>query len=144
MKPFMQKLGLLFVLFALPVTKVCLADGMEISPSMIAGGSPKWVANSGDKSMTDAMVDIGTMRQIGDALVVDIRWPYLPESYGPDPVEKDRIICRTDHAISFSVEDGFVSADGQYHVKQAYDPARQREKAERQDSEMAKFGGGFS
>lgn len=126
------------------MVNVCVAEGTAVGPSLIGAGSPLWVASSGDKSPTDAMMDSGTMRQVGDALEVDIRWPFLPESYGPEPAEKDHIVCKTDHAVSFTVEDSFVSVDGQYHVKQALDPETQRERAEQQDSEMTKLGGGFS
>ncbi len=103
-----------------------------------------WVASKGDQSVIDAMVNIGAMRQVGDVLEVDIRWPYLPASYGPEPAEKDHIICKADHAVSYAIEDGFVAADGHYHVKQEYDPASEREIAEQRYSERVKFGGGFS
>lgn len=144
MKPFMLKSGLFLILSTLSFCEVCLADGMELPPSSIAAASPQWVASSGDKSSTDAMVDIGTMRQVGDALVVETRWPYMPASYGPEESDKEHIICHADHAISFAVEIGYVSDDGQYHVKETYDPAREREKAEQRDAEIAKIGGGFS
>lgn len=144
MKALMQKPGYLLLLSISSFTTVCLAGGVTIEPSSIGSGSPLWVASNGEKSSTDALVDIGTMRQVGDVLEVEIRWPYLPSSYGPEPAEKDHIICKADHAISFSIEDGFVTADGAYRVKQAYDPASQRERAEQQDSQMAKIGGGFS
>jgi hypothetical protein len=140
----MQKHGILLILPVLCLGEVCLAAGVTVAPSSIAAGSPQWVASAGDKSPTDAMVDIGTMRQTGDALEVDIRWPHMPASYGPELAEKDRVVCLEDHAISFAVEDGFVSADGEYHIKQTYDPARRREEAERQDSQMPKIGAGFS
>lgn len=49
--------------------------------------------------LTDAMVDIGSMRQIDDALEVVIRWPYMPASFGPEPVEKDALPVR--HTVRF-------------------------------------------
>lgn len=140
----MQKLGVLLMLSVSPFTKVCLAAEMEIPHTSIAAGSPQWVASQGDQSSIDAMVDIGTMRQIGDVLEVVIRWPYLPASYGPEPTEKNHVVCQADHAISFAVENGFTAANGQYHVKQVYDPESQREKEEQRDAEMAKIGNGFS
>jgi len=140
----MQKSGILPTLFAMSFSMVGFASGTEIPPSSIASGSPQWVASKGDKSSTDAMVDIGSMRQIGDVLEVEIRWPYLPESYGPEESDRNHIICGGDHAVSFAVEIGFISEDGRYHVKKTFDPASERAKAEQRDAEMAKFGGGFS
>lgn len=140
----MGKLGVLLILSVLSAAEVCLADETTIAHTSIAAGSTQWVANHGDRSPTDAMVDIGTMKQIGDALEVIIRWPYLPASYGPQPADKERIVCQADHAVSFSVEGGFFSPDGQYHIKQAYDPASERAKVEQREAQMAKIGNGFS
>ncbi|ASV87936.1 hypothetical protein CES85_3064 (plasmid) [Ochrobactrum quorumnocens] len=50
-------------------------------------------------------------------------------------VEKNHILCRADGALSFSVEDGFVSPDGKYQVKNVYDPASERAEAEKRASQ---------
>ena len=139
----MHRVGPFLLSFVLSCS-VCLAGGTDVAPSAIAAGSPQWIASSGDKSSIDALVDIGSMRQIDDVLEVEIRWPYLPVSYGSEESDKEHIICQADHAISFSIEIGFVSPDGQYHVKRTLDPASEREKAEQRDAEMANIGGGFS
>jgi hypothetical protein len=82
-RSFIRKSSVLLALTAILVANVNIAD--EVDQNLIAAGSAQWVSNSGDKSSTDAMVDIGPMRQMGDALKVIIRWPYLPASYGSDP-----------------------------------------------------------
>ena len=104
MEPSMRISGILSALTAIMVANVSVAQNVD--HKWIAGGSVKWVSSSGDKSPTDAMINIGSMRQNGDALEVIIRWPYMPASYGPEAVEKDHIICRANGALSFSVEEG--------------------------------------
>ncbi len=143
MRPYKQKLAILIALTALSATNVYAAEEVAIAPTSIATGSPQWVASNGDQSSVDALVDIGSMRQIGDALEVFIRWPYLPASYGPEPAEKDHIFCQVDRALSFSVEEGFFSPDGKYLIKEAFNPENQREQAKQLASQMAKTGNGF-
>ncbi|MFB8343468.1 hypothetical protein ACWGNA_20345 [Brucella cytisi] len=138
----MREAAVLLALTAILVANDSLAE--EVDQNSIAAGSAQWVSSSGDKSPTDALVDIGSMRQMGDALEVIIRWPYLPASYGPEAVEKNRIICRTNGAFSFSVEEGHVSPDGHYQFTNVYDPASQRAEAEKRASQMARIGNGVS
>ena len=138
----MRESGVLLTLTAILVVNVSIAE--EVDRNLIAAGSAQWVSSNGDKSPTDAMVDIGSMRQMGDALEVMIRWPYLPASYGPEAVEKDHIICRADGALSFSVEEGHVSPDGHYLFKNVYNPASQRAEAEKRASQRATIGNGIS
>ena len=140
----MQKTNLLLALLALSASSSGVAHGEEVPASLIASGKPQWVASKGDKSVNDAMVDIGTMRQIGDVLEVEIRWPYLPDANESQESDKNHIICTTDHAISYAVEIGHISSDGQYRVKTSFDPAEARKKAEQRDAEWAKVGNGFN
>ena len=142
----MQTSQLLLALsfFFLTASPACLADDQAVPATAIASGSPQWVASKGDQTSTDAMVDIGTMRQVGDELEVEIRWPYVPESFGPEPAELDRIICLEDHAISFAIEDGFISEKGRRQVTKTYNHETRRQEAEEWDAQMSKFGGGFS
>ena len=98
--------------YRLLAANVSVAENVD--PKWIAGGSVKWVNSSGEKPPTDALADIGSMRQKEDALEVIIRWSYMSASYGPEAVEKDRIICRANGALSFSVEEGHVSPDGHH------------------------------
>lgn len=140
----MQKLGTLVLLSVLPFIGVALASAAEIPSTSIASGQREWMPSKGDQSSTDALVDIGTIRQVDDALEVFIRWPYLPESYGPEPGEKNHVICQADSALSFAVETGFFSSDGQYHIEETRDPATQRETAEQQAAQLAKYSNGIS
>jgi len=142
MRACMPKSGVFVAMAAILVVNISVAE--ELDHKSIAAGSALWVSNSGDESSTDAMVDIGTMRQIGDALEVIIRWPYLPSSYGPEVVEKLHIICRADGALSFSVEEGHVSPEGHFQFQNIYDPAIQRAEAEKRATQMAKISNGVS
>lgn len=134
--------GILSAVATILVANVSVAENVD--PKWIGGGSVKWVSSSADKSPTDAMVDIGSMRQKGDALEVIIRWPYMPASYGAEAVEKDHIICRANGALSFSVEEGHVSTDGHYQFKNVGDPASRRKEAEKRALQMAKISNGIS
>lgn len=142
MRACMPKAGVFIALAAILVVNISVAE--ELDHKSIAAGSAQWVSSSGDESPTDAMADIGTMRQIGDALEVIIRWPYLPSSYGPEVVEKMHIICRADGALSFSVEEGHISPEGHFQVQNFYDPAVQRAEAEKRATQMAKISNGVS
>jgi hypothetical protein len=120
---------------------ICLAQTAgPVGPAAIGAGKPLWVASYGDKSVTDAWVDIGTLRQVGAELEVSIRWPYLPASYGPEPAELDRVGCNRDEAISYSITNGYVGADGKYHPTESLDPATEKKKAEAYDAEFAQSG----
>lgn len=121
-----------------------LAEEKSTPNTLIATGQPRWVSSNGNKSPTDAMVDIGSMGQTGDALEVVIRWPYMPASFGPEPVEKERIVCQADRAFSFMVEEGAISPEGRYVVKKTYNPESQREEVEQLASQLAQSGNGFS
>ncbi len=86
MRACMPKSGVFVALAAILVVNISVAE--ELDHKSIAAGSAQWVSSRGDESSTDAMVDIGAIHQIGDALEAIIRWPYLPSSYGPEVVEK--------------------------------------------------------
>lgn len=116
------------------VVNISVAE--ELGHKSIATGSAQWVSNIGDKSSTDAMVDIGAVRQIGDALEVMIRWPYLP-SYGPEWSKRMYIIIGIDGALSFSVGEGHVSPERHFQFENVYEPAIQRAEAERRATQMA-------
>ncbi len=61
MRSFMRISGVLSAVTALLVANVNVAENLD--QKWIAGGSAKWVSSSGDKSPTNAMVNIGSMRQ---------------------------------------------------------------------------------
>jgi hypothetical protein len=131
---------LTFALIALP-NLAWAQTATSANPSSIAAGKPFWVASAGDKTSTDALVDIGTMTQAGDELVVTIQWPYMPAAYGPDPTEHDRIVCQSDQALSFSTDYGFTGADGKYHATTTNDPVAERKKSEAYEAQWAQAGG---
>jgi hypothetical protein len=134
--------GMLVAAMALGVPRAGLAKpAVSVAASSIASGTPLWVATDTKRSVITAMVDIGTLRQVGDALQVTINWPYAPASEGPDNADQERIICSPSHAISYPVTLGKVGAHGTYHVAHTYDVAKQRRIAEREDRQMAAMGG---
>ena len=140
----MQKAAIFLAFPVLWGNAMGIAHGTEVPAAAIASGTPQWVASKGDGSPTDAMVDIGTMRQVGDALEVEIRWPHLSKPDGSTEADKDHILCTPDHAISYSVEIGAIASDGQYLTKKTFDPATARQQAEQRDAEWAKIGNGFN
>jgi hypothetical protein len=140
-----RNFGKLVAFSVLAIPNVCFAQTAvaTVEASAIASGKPVWIASSGDQSTVDALVDIGTITQIGDELDVSIRWPYMPASYGPEPAEEDRVVCASDQAISFSVNEGFIGADGKYHITKTLDPLIERKKAEGYVAQWATAGAGF-
>ncbi|MND47864.1 hypothetical protein D3C80_387670 [compost metagenome] len=140
----MRKIAYFVTLVLLSSIELSAAGDMTIAHREIASGQIKWVSSSGDRSSTDALVDVGSLRQVGEVLEVVVRWPYLPAAYGPEPAEKNHIVCQAEKALSFDVEDGYLSPDGKYHVKKVHSPKSQREQAEQLASQFAKIGNGIS
>jgi hypothetical protein len=139
---YQRDLGKLLILVSITVPNIGRAQTVtNVPPSSIASGKPVWVASDRNKSAIDALVDIGDMRQVGDALDISIRWPYAPTEHGHEQAEEDRVICQPDEAISFDINDGFIGADGQYHKINTYNPIKARQQAEHFSAEMAKMGG---
>lgn len=136
------KSGFSLTLIALMTSGVCLAKpAVSVNPSAIASGKPLWVASETDKSVITALVDIGTLRQIGSELQVTMSWPYMPKAEGPDNAEQDRIICSKDNAVLYMITDGYIGSDGDYHIVHTYDPEKQRKIAEHENEQMEKLGG---
>lgn len=103
----MRKIAYFVTLVLLSSIELSAAGDVTIAHRETASGQIKWVSSSGDWSSTDALVDVGSMRQVGEMLEVVIRWPYLPAAYGPEPAEKNHIVCQAEKALSFDVEDGY-------------------------------------
>jgi len=136
---FFRRIGFLVFAAGVPGAGLAQTSG-PVGAAAIAAGKPVWVASYGDKSVTDAWVDIGTLRQVGSELEVRIRWPYMPASYGNLTAEVDRVDCNRDEAISYSITNGYFGADGRYHPVQVLDPVVEKKKAYAYDAQFAQFG----
>jgi hypothetical protein len=116
-----------------------------IPATAIGSGSPVVVEMSPEEPLINVRVDIGTLRQIGDAIEAEVTWPLLgrgslidarhhfPDVTIPEKsldVYRERIHCRPDGTLDYAVERRIVAPDGTLVVKQAYDADVKRKKAE--------------
>ena len=97
-------------------------------------------------ALIDAQVDIGRMRQVGDALEADLAWtlrlgaladaraahPGLDLPDGSRSVSRERVVCRADGALSYAVEARLVAPDGRLLDRRVLDAVATRREAERQ------------
>jgi hypothetical protein len=146
---------LIFVLTTLALVTPWTAHAEPVTSapaSMIGAGTPVWIDSNPDPefALINARVDIGTMRQVGDEIEVQILWPsapgYLmswraahPEAKIPDgsqSIDRERIVCRPENMLSFMVESAIVAPDGTGILRETLDPAEERLKAEESDKKM--------
>jgi hypothetical protein len=117
--------------------------------AVVASGSPLWVDSQVEPgfAIINAKVDIGSLRQQGDAIEAELAWPLrlgalndtraahpgvaIPD--GSASVYVERILCRENHALSYSVENRIVSPDGKTLYRQAFNAEEERGKAEEQE-----------
>ncbi len=94
----------------------------SVPATAIASGSSVLVDSDSDPSfaLINVRVDIGTLRQVGDAIEPD----------GSASVTKDRIVCRVDGALYYAVETRIVAPDGTLVTRRTYDAELERKKAE--------------
>ena len=123
------------------------AEIPNVSANVIAAGEPVWVESEPNPEFAalDARVDIGTMRQVGDALEVEMRWPLeggalrdeqwlhpnLEIPPGSQSVEREQIVCRPEGQFSYMVQSGVLSPTGVTLAHEDYDPAIKRKRAEK-------------
>jgi hypothetical protein len=95
-------------------------------------------------ALINVRVDIGTLRQTGDAIEAELTWkltlgmltdarrsfPGVTIPDGSLDVYRERIHCRPDGALSYPVERRIVAPDGTLVTQRAYDADVEREKAE--------------
>jgi hypothetical protein len=95
-------------------------------------------------ALINVRVDIGTLRQVGDAIEAELTWkltlgllidarhdfPGVTIPDGSLDVYRERIHCRPDGELSYPVERRIVAPDGTLVAKRAYDADVEREKAE--------------
>jgi hypothetical protein len=116
-----------------------------IPATAIASGSPVVVEMDPQHPKVNIRVDIGTLRQIGDAVEAEVAWPLLGDgslARARDDfpgvtitkeslnVYRKRTHCRPDGTLDYAVERRIVAPDGTLIVKQAYDADAARKNAE--------------
>jgi hypothetical protein len=115
-------------------------------PAAMGGGVSVWIDSQPDPAfaLIDARVDVGTLRQVGDAIEAQISWPLklgawrdtqaahpdltIPE--GSQEIERARIVCRPQGPLSYRVEITFVAPDGKLIGREAFEPDDERRKSE--------------
>ena len=118
-------------------------------PAAIGGGASVWIDSTPDPqfALINARVDVGTLRQVGDAIEAQLSWtlklgmlrdaraahPDLKIPDGSQSIERERIVCRPEGPLSYRVETTLVAPDGKLIDRQAFEPARERRKSEEQE-----------
>jgi hypothetical protein len=112
----------------------------------IAAGSTLWVDTHPEpqNAIINARVDIGTLRQSGDAIEAEVAWTLTlgllidaraahPGIVIPDrsiSVDTERVVCREDGMLSYRVENKILSSDGKTLHQQVFNAAEERVRAE--------------
>jgi hypothetical protein len=122
-------------------------------PVAIGGGASIWIDSVPDPAfaLINARVDIGTLRQIGDAIEAQVSWPLkygalrdaqaarpgltIPE--GSQLIERERIVCRPQGPLSYRVGTTLVAPDGKLIDRQTFEPDRERRKSEEQETRLS-------
>jgi len=118
----------------------------------IAAATPLWVDSNPDPqfALIDALVDIGTLRQSGDAIEAQLSWTLKlgmlkdvqaahPETSIPEnsiSTDAERIVCGLEGALSYRVAATITSPDGTVLSHRTYDPDQQRKDAETQERNL--------
>lgn len=112
----------------------------------VAGGQPVWIDSEPDSklSLINVRVDVGTLRQVGDAIEARLAWtlrlgvlrdtranhPDLDIPDGSQSIDRERIVCRPHGALFYRVENTLVSPAGELIHRRAFDPTEERRKEE--------------
>jgi hypothetical protein len=134
-------------LMALMAGQAACEPASTVPATAVGSGSSVVVNSETDPkfALINARVDIGTLRQVGDAIEAELSWkltlgvlidarhafPGVAISDGSLDVYRERIHCRPDGALSYPVERRIVAPDGTLLAKRAYDADVEREKAEK-------------
>jgi hypothetical protein len=146
----------LILLIALAAGDGACEPATSVPATAIASGSSVVVNSQSDpQSIINVRVDIGTLRQIGDAIEAELTWtlrlgmlndtralhPGVTIPEGSASVELARIVCRLDGELSYSIETRIVAPDGNLVDRRTYDAAVERKKAEEQEQQWARMWG---
>jgi hypothetical protein len=127
------------------------AEFVTSSPAAAIGsGASHWIDTVPDPefSLINARVDVGTLRQVGDAIEAQISrtlrlgilrdfraaHPDLKIPDGSQSIDRERIVCREDGPLSYRVEAALVAPDGKVIDRQAFAPAHERLKSDAQEA----------
>jgi hypothetical protein len=128
-------------------------------PAAIGGGASVWIDSVPDPAfaLINARVDVGTLRQVGDAIEAQVSWPLklgalrdaqaarpgltIPE--GSQLIERTRIVCRPEGPLSYRVETTLVTPDGKLIDRQTFDPDRERRTSEEQEKRWSGSRAGY-
>jgi hypothetical protein len=123
------------------------AEPVTSAPSAaIGGGAPVWIDSVTDPAfaLINVRVDIGTMRQVGDALEAEFAWtlrrgllrdtqadhPDLTIPEASQSIERQRVVCLPDGPLSYRIESTLVTPDGKRIDRRVFEPDRERRKVE--------------
>jgi hypothetical protein len=141
------------VVFVSLLFVLCCARGhaepvTAASATVIASGSPFWVDShpEPEDAIINARVDIGSLRQSGDAIEADTAWTLIlgrlkdtraahPGVVIPDGstlIETLRIVCRENGMLSYRVANRILSPDGKTLDRQVFNAGEERGRAEDQ------------
>jgi hypothetical protein len=133
-------------LIALSAGNGACEPATSVPAAAIGSGSPVLVDSNTDPKfeLINVRVDIGTLRQIGDAIEAELTWTLrlglLRDTRAAHPgvnipdesasVSRERIVCRPDGALYYVVETRIVAPDGTLVTRQTHDAEVERKKAE--------------
>jgi hypothetical protein len=119
-------------------------------PEAIGGGASVWIDSETDPkfALINARVDVGSLRQVGDAIEVQtsriLRLGLLRDTRADHPdlnipdgsqlIDRERILCRPQGALSYRVESTLVAPDGKLIDRRVFEPARERSRREQQEA----------
>jgi hypothetical protein len=151
----MRRLVSIFLLALMAGEGACETS---IPAAAISSGSPVVVDSQTDPqfALLNARVDIGTLRQIGDAIEAELTWtlrlgvlidaraahPGVTIPDGSASVDRERIICRPEGALSYRVETRIIAPDGTLVARQGFDVNVERKKAEEMERRLARITSG--
>ncbi len=129
----------------------------EAPAAAIAAAVPFRVDSDPDPSfaLIDALVDIGTLRQVGDAIEAELSWPLrlgvlrdtranypgvaIPENSTSADVA--RVVCRPDGMLYYRVQTTIKAPDGTVLARRTFDPDEERRKMEERERSPGIFHG---
>jgi len=145
---------------ALAIGQGSRAEPVTSAPAAaIGGGASLWIDSVPDPkfALINARVDVGTLRQVGDAIEAQTSWPLklgalrdtqadhpdltIPE--GSQSIWRQRIVCRPQGPLAYSVERTLVAPDGKLIDRQTFEPDRERRKSEEQEKRWSGSRSGY-
>jgi hypothetical protein len=142
------------VLIALMAGNGDCEPATPVPAAAIASGSSVVVNSQADpQSIINVRVDIGMLRQIGDAIEAELTWtlrlgmlndaraahPGVTIPEGSASVSRERIVCKVDGVLSYPVETRIVVPNGTVATRQTYDADVERKKAEELERRLARI-----